>query len=149
MIKKSVRSCAPGGRCLGTGLLTISLACFLGALPALAQDPAGSLPAPADPPQTPPASSPAPENARHGRPVYDSRDEGELIQLEDVQIHGEIAQPNVLITVSRAQPQFRELALEHTGSEGMSGFDLSGLKNSIPPAERLKNWKEMLNKPRQ
>jgi hypothetical protein len=133
--------------------LTISLSCLLIALPALAQEAKPPLGDPADPPQTPPPSSPAPENARQGHPrspsPYDSRDEGELIQLEDVQIHGEIAQPNVLITVSRAQPQFRELTLEHTGSEGMSGFDLSGLKNSIPPAQRLKNWKEMLNKPRQ
>ncbi len=76
-------------------------------------------------------------------------DEGELIELEEIQIHGEIAQPNVAITVSRAEPQFREIALERTPAEGMNDLDLSGLRTSIPPAARITDWNEMLQRPRQ
>ena len=82
------------------------------------------------------------------RPVP-TRDEGDLIELDDVQIHGEIAQPNVAITISRAEPQFRKITLEHVASEGLTDLDLSGLRGSIPPAERIRNWKEILNRPRQ
>jgi hypothetical protein len=77
-----------------------------------------------------------------------SQGEGELIELEDVQIKGEIAQPNVAITVARAEPQFREITLEHTPAEGLSDLDLSGLRDGTPPPEKIRNWKEMVKRPR-
>jgi hypothetical protein len=88
------------------------------------------------------------------RPAPSSRsaswgDEGELIQLEDMLIKGEIAQPNVAITVSRAEPIFREMDLEPNGGEGMGNLDLSGLKGNVPPLERMAGWREMLKRPRQ
>jgi len=78
-----------------------------------------------------------------------ARDEGELIELEEVQIHGEIAQPNVAITVARAEPMFREITLEHTAAEGITDLDFSGLRTQIPPVARLKNWEEILKRSRQ
>jgi hypothetical protein len=77
-----------------------------------------------------------------------SREEGELIQLEDVQIKGEIAQPNVAITVARAEPKFREITLEHTPAEGLNDLDLSGLRDGTPPPDKIRNWKEMVKRPR-
>jgi hypothetical protein len=73
---------------------------------------------------------------------------GELIELEEVQIHGEIALPNVAITVARAEPQFREITLEHTPAEGLSDLDLSGLRDGTPPPDKIRNWKEMVKRPR-
>jgi hypothetical protein len=83
-----------------------------------------------------------------GSPAGASRDEGELIELEEVQIHGEIAQPNVAITVSRAEPLFREITLERTPSEAMSDIDLSGLREGMPGPEKINDWKELVNRPR-
>jgi hypothetical protein len=73
---------------------------------------------------------------------------GELIELEDVQIKGEIAQPNVAITVARAEPQFRKITLEHTPAEGLSDLDLSGLRDGTPRPDKIRNWKEMVKRPR-
>jgi len=74
--------------------------------------------------------------------------EGELIELEEVQIHGEMQEPNVAITVARAKPQFREVALERTVSEGLNDLDLSGLKEGTPPPEKIRDWKELVKRPR-
>ncbi len=82
-------------------------------------------------------------------PAYNSRDEGELIELEEVQIHGEIAQPNVAITVARQEPMFREIALERTPAEGLTNVDLSGLSMQTPPIVRMRDWREILQRPRQ
>jgi hypothetical protein len=93
------------------------------------------------PAPSPPRSSPP--------PAYNSRDEGELIELEEVQIHGEIAQPNVAITVARQEPMFREIALERTPAEGLTNVDLSGLSMKTPPIVKMRDWREMLERPRQ
>jgi hypothetical protein len=76
-------------------------------------------------------------------------DEGELIELEEVQIHGEIALPNVTITVSRQEPQFKRITLERTPAEGLNDLDLSGLRDGLPPAPRINDWKIIINRPRQ
>lgn len=91
--------------------------------------------------QTQPAPAPP--------PVYNSRDEGELIELEEVQIHGEIAQPNVAITVARQEPMFREIALERTPAEGLTNVDLSGINTKTPPIVKMRDWREILKRPRQ
>lgn len=75
-------------------------------------------------------------------------DEGELIELEAVEIQGEIAQPNVAITVSRAEPLFRELTLERTTAEGLNDLDLAE-QILAPQAARISDWMELLEKPRQ
>jgi hypothetical protein len=92
-------------------------------------------------------SSPA-DSTKNAIPSRISQGEGELIQLEDVQIKGEIAQPNVAITVSRAEPRFKEITLEHTAAEGLSDLDLSGLREGTPPPDKIRNWKEMVKRAR-
>jgi len=135
-------------------LLILVFGGILAALPVLAQNSAtadgtavnpsaaDSMKASGEP--SPPASA---------RPLWRTRtspEEGELIELDDVQIHGEIAQPNVAITISRAEPQFRQITLEHVESAGLPDLDLSGLRGGVvPPAQRIRNWKEILNRPRQ
>ncbi|HEX7344767.1 MAG TPA: hypothetical protein VF398_10900 [bacterium] len=103
------------------------------------------------PPTTGEAAAQPQASARPLWRTHTSQDEGTLIELDDVQIHGEIAQPNVAITVSRAEPLFRKIALEHVAAAGMTDLDLFRLggRGNLPPAERIKNWKEMLNRPRQ
>jgi hypothetical protein len=81
-------------------------------------------------------------------PSQVARGEGELIELEAVQIHGEIAQPNVAITVARAKPLFREITLERTPAEALSELELSGLKEGTPPPDRIRHWKELVNRRR-
>jgi hypothetical protein len=75
--------------------------------------------------------------------------EGEIIELSEIRIEGEIALPNVVITVSRREPGFREITLERTPAEELTDFgfraeDLDALK-----AIKVENWSEMLDKPRQ
>jgi len=76
-------------------------------------------------------------------------EEGELIELEAVQIHGEIAQPNVAITVARAQPQFREITLERTLVEGLTDLDFTKLVTETPEAARIEDWTELLERIRE
>jgi len=142
-------------------ILPVLLVVLMAAGPALAQNPAttegtAAVPSAADAVKSAgnarsEASPPAgPVSARPPWRTRTSPDEGELIELDDVQIHGEIAQPNVAITISRAEPQFRKITLEHVGSDGLTDLDLSGLRGgSVLPAQRIKNWKEILNRPRQ
>lgn len=120
------------------------LLCAAVVLPGWSQTPQGNS-APTPPPSTP-TVKPAPARPA-GTPS--ARDEGKLIELEDMLIKGEIAQPNVAITVSRADPQFREITLQHTPTEGLNDLDLSGLRTQIPPAARIHNWDELLKRPRQ
>ncbi len=74
--------------------------------------------------------------------------EGELIELDAVQIEGEIAQPNVTITVSRQEPIFREIALERTPPEALTDIDLTAQEDKILKAAKIVNWSEMLERPR-
>ncbi|RJP75411.1 MAG: hypothetical protein C4524_11880 [Candidatus Zixiibacteriota bacterium] len=105
------------------------------------------------PAQTPsPAVSAAAEEVTSpaaARAVPSAGGEGELIELEAVEIHGEIAQPNVAITVSRAEPQFREIDLERTPAETMTDLDLTAPADGATPVARIREWEEMLKKPRQ
>lgn len=137
------RFCKTSLRCL----LMLVFGGLWAAFPALAQNAASPLAA--DSLQSPGDPVRPPTSARPLWRTHTSQDEGTLIELDDVQIHGEIAQPNVAITVSRAEPLFRKIALEHVASAGLTDLDLSGLRGNLPPAERIKNWKEMLNRPRQ
>ena len=131
-------------------LLILVLGGIFAAWPVLAQNAASPSAADSVKAAGPSADgSPPPASARPLWRTHTSAEEGELIELDDVQIHGEIAQPNVAITISRAEPQFRKLTLEHIESEGLTDLDLSGLRGAIPPAERIRNWKEILNRPRQ
>ncbi|MBU0517917.1 hypothetical protein KJ564_03140 [bacterium] len=75
--------------------------------------------------------------------------EGELIELDAVQIEGEIVQPNVIITVSRQEPQFKEIALERTPAEGLGVFDVTLPEAESFRAMKLRDWSEILARPRQ
>lgn len=75
--------------------------------------------------------------------------EGELIELESVRIEGEIAQPNVVITVARQEPVFREITLEWTPAEELTDFGITPQSLDAFKAIKIKDWSEMLNKPRQ
>ncbi len=78
-----------------------------------------------------------------------SRAECELIELDAVQIEGEIAQPNVTITVARQNPIFRKIALEPTSPQGLTDFDFTAEDEELLKAARIVNWSEMLVRPRQ
>jgi len=78
-----------------------------------------------------------------------AEDEGELIELEEVQIEGEIAQPNVIITVARQEPQFREISLERTPAEGLTNLDLTAGGMEALEAMKIEDWIKMLKRPRQ
>ncbi len=75
--------------------------------------------------------------------------EGELIELESIQIEGEIAQPNVTITVARQEPLFRELALERTPPEELTDPYFTTEESGLPTPAKIVNWSEMLERPRQ
>lgn len=76
-------------------------------------------------------------------------DEGELIELESVQIEGEIAQPHVSITVSRQEPRFREISLRRTPADGVLGMEYTEESILTSEATKIKNLSQMLNRPRQ
>lgn len=75
--------------------------------------------------------------------------DAEVIELEAVQIEGEIAQPNVAITVSRQEPLFKEITLEKTPSESLIDFDiiLRGI-GTLKPV-KIEDWKEILERTRE
>ncbi|MCX6641316.1 MAG: hypothetical protein NTW14_12705 [bacterium] len=75
-------------------------------------------------------------------------DEGVLIDLGEVQIEGEIAQPNVVISHARQKPQFRELSLKRTPTEGLTNLDITAQDAKSLAAARIKNWTEILDRPR-
>jgi len=92
----------------------------------------------------------APPDTTEKQPEYlPSWGEGELIELDEVQIEGEIVQPNVIITVSRQEPQFKEIALEHTPAEGLGVFDVTLPEAESFRAVKLRDWSEILARPRQ
>ena len=74
-----------------------------------------------------------------------SRDEGELIELEAVEIEGEIALPHVAITVSRQEPLFREISLRRTPPQGLTDL---GIELQTLEAAKIVNWSEILERPR-
>ncbi|TKJ42202.1 hypothetical protein CEE37_00560 [candidate division LCP-89 bacterium B3_LCP] len=87
-------------------------------------------------------------------PLEDSADywdweEGELIELDAVQIEGEIAQPNVTITVSRQEPMFRQIGLERTPVEGLIDLDIREQGIKALEVVRIENWGEILDRPRE
>ena len=74
---------------------------------------------------------------------------GEVIELDAVQIEGEIAQPNVTITVARQEPLFRELALERTPAQGLMDLEMTTPDEAAIRAAKIEDWSEMLDRPRQ
>jgi hypothetical protein len=81
--------------------------------------------------------------------VKTNLDEGVLIDLGEVQIRGEIAQPNVLVSHSRQKPMFREISLRRTPTEGLTNLDITAQDSKSSAAARIKNWNEMLERPRE
>ncbi len=75
--------------------------------------------------------------------------EGEIIELSEVRIEGEIALPNVTITISRREPVFREITLERTPAEELTDFGFRAGDQDAFRAIKVENWSEMLDKPRQ
>lgn len=75
-----------------------------------------------------------------------SLDEGELIELEAVEIEGEIALPQVAITVARQEPLFREISLRRTPPQGLTDL---GIELQTLEAAKIVNWSEILERPRQ
>ncbi len=96
--------------------------------------------------QAPTGETPAEEVPAVEAPA---EDEGELIELEEVQIEGEIAQPNVTITVARQEPQFREISLERTPAEGLTDLDLTAAEMEALEAMKIEDWIKILKRPRQ
>jgi hypothetical protein len=74
---------------------------------------------------------------------------GEVIELDAVQIEGEIAQPNVTITVARQEPLFRELTLERTPAQGLMDLEITAPDETAIEAAKIQDWSEMLERPRQ
>lgn len=74
--------------------------------------------------------------------------DAEVIELEAVQIEGEIAQPNVAITVARQEPLFKEITLERTPSESLIDLDITLQGIEVLRVVKIEDWKEILEKPR-
>lgn len=75
-------------------------------------------------------------------------DAGEIIELDVVQIEGEIAQPNVTITVARQEPQFKQITLERTLAEGLGNLDISAQGEESLKAAKIHDWSDILERPR-
>ncbi|MFH1861409.1 MAG: hypothetical protein ABH878_01235 [bacterium] len=81
-------------------------------------------------------------------PKTDWRDGG-LIELDAVQIEGEIAQPNVAITVARQLPQFESIALQPTLLQGLSSIGATNDIFAVPEAQAINDWRSIIEQPRE
>ena len=94
------------------------------------------------------AQTPAPINSDPGKDEVKNQDDGALIELDEVEIIGEIAQPNVNFAVARQESELKDIMLHPTLTEGLTGADILNEFFVIPDAAKIEDWAELLNRPR-